>query len=354
MRLLHVSSSFPVRPGDSTAPFMEEMTAALARRGHEVRVVVPDVEDLATGRRSGIEVTSYRYAPQRLQTWGYGRSLSAKGDLRHATMLIAPLAILAMVAKTRTEIRRWKPDVLHLHWLLPQGVISNFAPSYLPIVISLHGADVRMANSSKPLTTVAARSLRRADHLVAASGEMFDLIADLEDGVRTRSSIIPHGANAALFRSSDRAAARRRLGVDADQPMVLGVGRLVAKKGFEHLIAALSLVDNSDTQVFVAGDGPLTEPLTAMASRSARKVKLLGPVDRATLADWYTAADVVAVPSISRPSRRRQRPGCADGSPRQRATGCVHADWDGSRRDRRRCQRLSGPGGRPGRTRTGN
>ena len=50
MRVVHVSSSFPLHSGDSTAPFMEEMTAALAGRRHAVRVIVPHLEGLETGR----------------------------------------------------------------------------------------------------------------------------------------------------------------------------------------------------------------------------------------------------------------------------------------------------------------
>jgi len=299
MRVLHVSSSFPLNEGDTTAPFMEEITRALAGRGHQVRVVVPHVRALVTGQRRGVELTSYRYAPRPLQTWGYGRSLRAGGAIRPSALAAAPLAILAMLAKTRREIGDWKPGILHLHWLLPQGIVGLVAPPYLPVVVSLHGADVGAASSSTLLGLVAKAALHRADHLVAASGEMIERVAVLDPSVRDRSSIIPHGANGALFRPGDRKEARRHLNVDSQGPILLAVGRLVPKKGFEYLIRSLSLLNESTAHLYIAGEGSLRQVLTTIAeSQCPGRVTFLGNVERSRLADWYAASDLVMVPSV--------------------------------------------------------
>lgn len=297
MRILHVASSFPPDERSGIAPFMGEMLSALTPPGHQVRIIVPHIDGL-TQRRS-IDVTSYRYAPLPLQTWGYGQSLASSGRVRVSALLTAPSALVAMTAKTRREIARWKPDVLHLHWLLPQGVLALATRSDLPVVMSLHGADVSLANSSILLGRVAAAALRRSDHIVAASEEMLGRVAGLEPSIAGRSSVIPHGANATLFHPQNQHEARRRLEIESDGPVLLAVGRFVPKKGFDYLIRSMPLLAAKEAHLYLAGDGPTHSDLATLANEAAPgRVTFLGMVDRDTLSDWYSASDLVVVPSV--------------------------------------------------------
>ena len=266
MKVLHVTSSYPLRPGDSTAPFMEEITQALAHRGHNIRVITPAAQGLQTGTRAGVEVTAYHYGPRWLQVWGYGRSLDERGHTKVLAVLVAPLAMGSMLRAIRRAMRSWKPDAVHLHWLIPQGVVAPLLPRWAPVLTSLHGADVGMISQSVPLACMARLALRFTDRLIAASGEMIDRVAVIEPDIRLRAAIIHHGANADLFWPASRDEARRRLDIPLEIPVVLAVGRLVAKKGFEHLIRALPLMQQTLTRAYVAGDGPLRLHLTEQAA----------------------------------------------------------------------------------------
>jgi glycosyltransferase involved in cell wall biosynthesis len=298
MRLLHVTSSYPLHPGDATAPFMEEMTEALVKRGHSVRVIAPFTKDLQTGPRSGVEVAAFRYGPGQLRVWGYGRSVGSRGGIRPTAVVVAPFAMASMLATTRSAIRSWRPDIVHLHWLVPQGAIAPLLPASAPIVVSLHGADMGMVGRSGLLGTVAAAGIRRADHIVAASDEMIQLAATLEPTVLERSSVVLHGADRSTFHVADRATARTRLNLGTGG-LLLAVGRLVPKKGFGYLIRSMSLLDDHQAHLYVAGDGPSRSDLAALAEQVAPgRVTFLGMVDRNTLSDWYAAADLVVVPSV--------------------------------------------------------
>ena len=171
MRILHVSSSFPLIEGDSTAPFMEEMTAALVDRGHDVQIIVPHHSALETGIRSGVDTVSYGYWPGS-DIWGYGSSLAADDKVRLAAAAAAPVALSSMILATRRQIRRFDPDVVHLHWLLPQGVAAVFVPKRIPVVVSLHGAEGKLAERSRMFKALSRSILRRSSHLVAASQEL--------------------------------------------------------------------------------------------------------------------------------------------------------------------------------------
>ena len=95
--------------------------------------------------------------------------------------------------------------------------------------------------------------------------------------------------------------------------MVLAAGRLVRKKGFEHLVdAAAALAPRrSCLRLVVAGSGDLDGELRerATARGIADRVTWLGTVTQPELADWLAAADVVAVPSV------RDDAGNVDGLP---------------------------------------
>ena len=77
MRILMIASSFPKYPGEMTAPFIEEIAAAVAARGHEVHMLLPDHPELRRGvSERGIHLHRYTYAPHpSLSVWGYAGAL---------------------------------------------------------------------------------------------------------------------------------------------------------------------------------------------------------------------------------------------------------------------------------------
>lgn len=97
--------------------------------------------------------------------------------------------------------------------------------------------------------------------------------------------------------ADDRAAARRRLGFDPDAPLVVGVSRLVPRKGFDTLIeAAAKLAERHPRlQVVIAGTGRDEDRLRARIGRTGSPARLLGFVDDADLPALYGCADVFAM-----------------------------------------------------------
>lgn len=295
MKVLHVASSYPLHDGDPTAPFMEEMLEGLAANGHDITVVVPRVHGLTEGSRHDVRVIGAPYAPRKWQSWGYGRSLGRDG-LRLSAMAVTPAALGSLAWTMHRQIRAIEPDLVHLHWLIPQGALSVLIPSSIPVVISVHGADLRLSNG--PLRRMAVHAIERADRVIAASSDMTPRIADLSSEAVTRTRIIPHGANGCLFGRMARADARQVLGIDPGIKVVLGVGRLVRKKGFGILIESLAYLQDS-FHIFIAGEGPQREELEVGARHvGANRVHLLGSLSRKDLGMWFAAADVVAVPSV--------------------------------------------------------
>jgi D-inositol-3-phosphate glycosyltransferase len=82
-------------------------------------------------------------------------------------------------------------------------------------------------------------------------------------------------------------ATRRRHGLATDVPVILFVGRLVPKKGFQKLVEARG----PEYQVVLVGPGRIPKNVPT-------GVKLLGPVDRTELRDLYQASDIFAFPAV--------------------------------------------------------
>jgi phosphatidylinositol alpha-1,6-mannosyltransferase len=113
--------------------------------------------------------------------------------------------------------------------------------------------------------------------------------------------VVPPGVDIERFRpiaADARPAARARLGLDPEAPLVVGVSRLVPRKGFDVLIDAVAGLDG--VHLVLAGSGRDAARLARRARRLGPRVRLLGRVDDADLPRLYACADVFAMPCRER------------------------------------------------------
>jgi glycosyltransferase involved in cell wall biosynthesis len=156
-------------------------------------------------------------------------------------------------------------------------------------------------------------AFRRAAAATACSDDLARRCRAL--GARETPLTIPYGVSTDLFgpRPQEAADLRAKLGLSPQSPVVLAVGRLVHKKGFEVLVDATPRLARAcpDLRVVIAGAGDLREGLLdrARVLGIADKVFLVGNVPRHELPAYYAMATLVAVPSI------RDDAGNVDGLP---------------------------------------
>ncbi|GAA2241656.1 glycosyltransferase [Streptomyces amakusaensis] len=112
-----------------------------------------------------------------------------------------------------------------------------------------------------------------------------------------RVHVVPNGVDADRFRfdPAARSALRAELGVQPDDFVVGGVGRLVPGKRFDLLIRAVA--DLPGARLLLAGDGPERPALSALAAglRAGDRVHFLGA--RADVPEVLSALDVFVSPS---------------------------------------------------------
>jgi glycosyltransferase involved in cell wall biosynthesis len=307
-----VTSSYPRFPGDSVGTFMEPIARTVAARGHEVHVVAPwhpQVRRPAIER--GVRFHFYRYAPvPSLNVFGYAAAMRADVSLRWAAYAAAPLALTAGWWMARQVARRFNASVMHGHWVIPGGVTAAIAAPGLPLVISLHGSDVYVAERLAPARAAARAAFRRAGQVTACSADLAARAVRL-GSEPARTTVVPYGVDTTRFSPDPGARERLRgeLGADAERLLVAAAGRLVSKKGFEYLIDAMAGVPGAI--LAIAGDGTLRDALRqrARAAGVDPRVRFLGDRSQDEVAALFAAADIIAAPSI------RDDAGNVDGLP---------------------------------------
>jgi glycosyltransferase involved in cell wall biosynthesis len=304
-----VTSSYPRFPGDTVGTFMEPIARGVALRGHDVHVVAPWHPLVARAPvEDGLRFHFYRYSPLRsLNVFGYAQALQADVRLRWSAWATAPAALLAGWLASRRIARRVGATVMHGHWVVPGGATARFAMPRLPLVVSLHGSDVYVAERHVAARLVAAGVLRRAAGITACSEDLRRRAVAL-GAPEERVEVVPYGVDSGRFRPSDaaRAAVRSGLGIDPAEPLVVAVGRFVRKKGFEYLIGAIGRLAARGIRprLVLAGGGDLERELRAGTERAAIAdlVHFPGVLPHDQVAALLAAADVVAVPSVRDPA----------------------------------------------------
>jgi glycosyltransferase involved in cell wall biosynthesis len=310
-----VTSSYPRFPGDSVGTFMEPIAKSIAARGHDVHVVAPWHPLVRRPHQEdGVSFHFYKYAPLRsLNVFGYAAAMRSDVSLRAAAYLAAPLALAQGWRIARKIARRHRATIMHGHWVVPGGVTAAFAAPGIPLVVSLHGSDVYVAEKFAPARAAARAAFARAAVVTACSADLARRAIAL-GADPARVEVVPYGVDVNRFRpdAASRNARRRTIGVAPDALLIFTAGRLVRKKGFEYLIDAMpAIVTTRNAVLAVGGEGDLDAELRQRAERAgiAKSVRFLGNLSQDDVASYLAAADVVVVPSV------RDDAGNVDGLP---------------------------------------
>src|SRR5688572_25124605 len=304
-RVVMIASSYPRFAGDSVGSFMEPIAQGIAARGHEVHLVAPwhpKWDRPKTDR--GVHFHLFHYAPvEALNTFGYAEGMRADVRLRASAVAVAPLAVLAGWFKALRVAQKKRATIIHAHWVIPGGVIGAAAAGSVPLVISLHGSDVFVAERHSFARFAARTAFSRARWVTACSEDLRSRATRL-GADDSRSTVIPYGVDSERFHPGPalRARGRERLGIADNVPLVFAIGRLVKKKGFEYLIdaAALLKIQHPTLCVVIAGDGDLEASLKARARAAGADdiVRFLGVVSHEVVPALLAAADVAVAPSV--------------------------------------------------------
>ena len=306
-RILLVTSNFPRWEGDSTTPFVLHLAMDLQAEGWKVDVLAPGAERaLPKERIAGVLVERFPYLwPPSAQTvcYGGGALVNLRGNPLNWAKL--PPLVVAEIVATMRRLRARAYDLLHTHWILPQGftgaVVSRMFG--IPHVATVHGGDV-FGLQGALLQPFKRHALQGAAAVTCNGSATADAVRTIAPKLRS-VDVIPMGVDMTARPSTDLVQALRAQHRRGNGPLVLFVGRLVEEKGVGDLIAAVAATRDQlpDIAAVIVGEGPhraLFERL-AVETGVADRVSFAGWVDPADIPSHFAAADILAAPSRRAP-----------------------------------------------------
>jgi glycosyltransferase involved in cell wall biosynthesis len=293
MRILILSSLYPNRWQPHRAEFNRQQFAALADN-REVRLIAPIAWTAQLRRpkqqpvlRDGLVVDHPRfvYPPKIMRSWHgacYLRSVQHAFD---------------------RAVREFQPQVVLASWAYPDAwaALKLARAANLPLVAKVHGSDVLLMDAAGARRRQIIEALTGADAVIAVSRQLAERTAAL--GVNpARLHVVYNGVDTTLFKPGSSEEARAKLKLSAE-PLVLFVGNLAPVKALHVLIGACGLLRDRCVrfQCRLIGQGALRGALTRQIQDAglSEMVQLPGPCRLQDLPDWYHAANVLVLPSLS-------------------------------------------------------
>jgi phosphatidylinositol alpha-1,6-mannosyltransferase len=177
----------------------------------------------------------------------------------------------------------------------------------IPLAVSVPGSDAQVAAKNPLFRRMAGFAFGQAALLTANSAELRDAVLPLGAALDKFDMII-YGTDPQALRPDHRGVAelRARLGIAAETPVILCVGRMVYKKGFDVLIRALAeapLAGRKLAVVMVGGGDELAAwQQLAQELGVGERIHWVGSVPKTEIGVYYNLADMLAMPSVSKPA----------------------------------------------------
>ena len=198
-------------------------------------------------------------------------------------------------------VRRFRPDVLHVHCFGPNGLyaLALARLTRIPLVVSSHGETRMDAHGVFEQSALLRRGLRDALQVSAhvtgcAQGVVNELRS--EWGAPMGTEVVPNGVELPTESTIPAVA------TGPARPVMLAAGRMERVKGFDLLIEAVSRLDTS-VRLNLVGDGAVRGELEAQVRDLGLedRVMFLGRRESAEVTSLMAKADVVVVPSRYEP-----------------------------------------------------
>ena len=326
-----LTHNYPRFPGDFSGTFIEALCQEFARQDQRVTVWAPydpayQILDSAAdpqkskiqNPKSKIDLRLYRYAlADQAHTLGYMRTMQSDLALRRNSYWLGPAMLAAGIATITRQARQVRPDLLHAHWLLPNGLIGAVVSRLLgiPLVISVPGSDAQVANANPLFRRLARFAMRQASLMTANSADLRDAVAALEPAVLDKFDLILYGADPAALKPDPTGVPELRAQWFADRhPATLSpphpvtllcVGRMVYKKGFDTLIRALAepVLREQKVLAIMVGEGDQKAEWQVLAQQLgvSDRLRWVGNVPKDKIGIYYNACDVLVNPAVRKP-----------------------------------------------------
>ncbi len=209
-------------------------------------------------------------------------------------------AVMPLVAKLR---QTYPFDLIDLHWTYPDLPTGTALKKKYgkKMVVTLRGKEAFHRGEGPIREALIRKHLLRADAVISLSRELQDMAVEV--GVEAeRCNVIRNGVDTSRFYYMDKRQCRKDLSLSMDKYIILSVGGIVYRKGFDRVIKSLTYLPENVCYVIIGEEGlegNFKRDLLGFinASELHDRVMFAGQVDNHKLNLWYNAADLFVLSS---------------------------------------------------------
>lgn len=296
MKICLLTHTLPRFEGDPSAPFIHVLAQSLVSLGHKVTVLAPFDPEIDKNTKRTYKLVTYKYIfPEKLHILGYSHTLIGDKTMSLSSYLISPFLYVFGFFALLNLVKKTNPDVISSHWILPNGFIAALVSKItkVPFTVTIPGSDVYMAGKNFLFRLMAGFASNSASVVISDSKYYLGQLNSL-GYFPIISNIIRYGVDIERFNIIKD--------IKSKTPIILGVGRMVAKKGFKYLVKAMVNIIKviPKAELILVGDGEERVRLENMARKLniSSNIKFVGMIPYTKLSDYYSIANAFVMPSI--------------------------------------------------------
>lgn len=298
-KILVLTSTFPRWKNDTNPPFVYDLSCGLADSFNIIILTphYPGTKDTETMDK--LRVYRFHYFFERFEQLAGNEGILPTLKANKLHYLSVPFFLLFEIIATLRLVKKYKPDIIHAHWIIPQGIAAyiNWLVNKTPYVITSHGSDLH----SLKLTSLKKIILNHAKKITVVSNDLKQKVLKINPNLISKIEVIPMGVDTKLFNPNkyDKSI-KTKYGIAGK--FLLFVGRLIPEKGITCLIDVMPAVLHKfpKTKLMIIGGGTLEKKLKNKVSKLKieSNVIFLGVIKHDDLPPYFATADIFISLSI--------------------------------------------------------
>ncbi len=304
MRILTFTTIYPNNIHRNNGIFNFERVRALSK-SNEVKVVAPipffppiklkrrwfDFSRVSKNEKiDGIDV----YHPRYLLIPKIGMALYG------ISLFLSSLFVLLKIRK------RFPFDIIDSHYMYPDGFAAVLLGRafHKPVVVTAHGTDLNLYPKFPIIRFFLRAVIKQSDSVITVCEALKSKICEIEKNVpENKIKVIPNGVDISKFVNRSQQEAREKLNLPKNSKIVISIGALIRRKGYNYLVAAIhELYKNSknhDILTIIIGEGNCRREIERLILKYGlmNKIKLVGFIPHNDLSWWLCASDIFCLTS---------------------------------------------------------
>lgn len=294
-KILVLTTTFPRWDGDTEPDFVYELSSRLADT-FEIHVLAPHFQGAKKYEFfDGMHVHRYQYFLEKFQCLAYQGGILANLKSAKWTYLLVPFLLLFQLVHAIRLVRKYDIDLIHAHWIFPQGLIAVLvrycSRRKINIVTTSHGSDLYALNGFS-MNIIKKYVIKNSELFTVVSTAMAKYISTHLGISRFKPCVIPMGV------ALDNLPVLREITRNSHQ--YIFVGRLIQGKGVDVLLKAFSELKSRQLhfKLFIAGDGPERSQLVQLVEMLGLgdNIIFLGAIKKNDVFRWLLSSSCAIFP----------------------------------------------------------